>query len=93
MNFRTNTAFRKESLTKLLHVILSKEDAILQALYDDFKKPAFESLITETNFVISDLKHAIKNLDSWAKPKSVLPAFLNFPSNDFICHDAYGKAS
>ena len=91
MNFRTNTAFRKESLTKLLHVILSKEDAILQALYDDFKKPAFESLITETNFVISDLKHAIKNLDSWAKPKSVLPAFLNFPSNDFICHDAYGK--
>jgi len=91
MDFKTNTAFRKESLKKLLHVILTKEEAILQALYDDFKKPAFESVLTETNYVISDLKHTIKNLESWAKPKAVFPSLLNFPSRDFIYKDPYGK--
>ena len=91
MDYKTNIAFRKESLKKLLHVILNKEEAILQALYDDFKKPAFESVLTETNYVISDLKHTIKNLDSWAKPKAVFPSLLNFPSSDFIYKDPYGK--
>jgi aldehyde dehydrogenase (NAD+) len=31
-------------------------------LYNDFKKPAFEAVLTETNYVISDLKETIKNI-------------------------------
>ncbi|MBU6327652.1 MAG: hypothetical protein KGQ89_08490 [Verrucomicrobia bacterium] len=56
MNFKTNTANRKESLTKLLHVLREKEDGILKALYEDLKNPAFESVITENQ--LRDLRSA-----------------------------------
>ena len=44
---------RKESLKKLLYVITKYEEEIIKALYNDFKKPAFEAVLTETNYVIS----------------------------------------
>ncbi|MDI6050051.1 aldehyde dehydrogenase [Flavobacterium sp. XS2P24] len=91
MKYHTEIAFRKESLKKLLHNIIENEEAIIKALYDDFKKPAFEAVLTETNYVISDLKETIKNIDSWAKPKKVFASLLNFPSSDFIYSEPYGN--
>ncbi len=92
MDYKNNISYRKESLIKLLHNITLHEDEIVAALYKDFKKPAFEAVLTETNYVISDLKDAIKNINKWAKPKRVLPSFLNFPSTDYIYNDPYGEA-
>ena len=91
MQFKTNINFRKETLKKLLHVLNQNEDAIIKALYDDFKKPAFESVITETSYVIGELNATIKNINSWAKPKMVLPSILNFPSTDKIYSEPRGK--
>lgn len=91
MNHKTEINNRKESLKKLLHIIIEQEDAIIKALYDDFKKPAFEAVLTETNYVISDLKETIKNIDSWAKPKRVWGSLLNFPSSDYIYSEPYGN--
>lgn len=91
MNFRSDTSYRKESLVKLLYTVTRYEDEIIRALHDDFKKSAFESVLTETSFVISDLKNTIKNVSSWAKPKRIVPSILNFPSRDFIYSDPYGK--
>ena len=72
MDFKSDVSYRKESLKKLLKVILQKETAIIEALYQDFKKPAFEAVLTETHYVISDLKDTLKKIDSWTKPKKVL---------------------
>ena len=91
MNHRTDIKYRKESLKKLLYVITQQEEAIIKALYDDFKKPAFEAVLTETNYVIGDLKETIKNIDSWAKPKKVWSSLLNFPSSDYIYSEPYGN--
>ncbi|MDI1306185.1 MAG: aldehyde dehydrogenase [bacterium] len=91
MNYKTNIGSRKETLIKLLNVIITHENEIIQALYDDFKKPAFEAVLTETNYVISELKDTIKNLHKWAKPKRVFPSILNFPSTDYIYKEPYGK--
>ncbi|MBK9224476.1 MAG: aldehyde dehydrogenase [Flavobacterium sp.] len=91
MNYKTDISYRKESLKKLLHFIVINEEAIIEALYLDFKKCRFEAVVTETSYVISDLKHTIKNINSWAKPKRVLPSILNFPSQDFIYNEPYGK--
>ena len=89
--YKTDVTFRKESLKKLLHVISANEEAIIKALYDDFKKPPFEALLTETNYVISDLKKTINSIHHWAKPKKVFPALVNFPSRDFIYNEPYGR--
>ncbi len=91
MNFKTDVNYRKESLKKLLQNVIKYEDEIVEALYKDFKKSAFEAVLTETNYVISDLKATIKNINSWAKPKRVLPSILNFPSSDFIYSEPYGN--
>ena len=91
MEYKTNINLRKEKLTKLLNTVIVYENEIIQALYDDFKKPAFETILTETSYVISELKDTIKNLKRWAKPKRVFPSILNFPSTDYIYKEPYGK--
>ncbi|TGD59832.1 aldehyde dehydrogenase [Flavobacterium humi] len=82
---------RKEMLKKLLRSIIIHEEEILEALYKDFKKPKFEGVLSETAYIISDLKNTIDNLDSWAKPKRVFPSLLNFPSSDYIYSEPYGR--
>jgi aldehyde dehydrogenase (NAD+) len=61
-----------------LHCIQDNENEIVQALYDDFKKPAFEAVITETNYVISELKETIRIYTNGQKPEKVFPSILNF---------------
>ncbi|WP_338408462.1 aldehyde dehydrogenase [uncultured Flavobacterium sp.] len=91
MEYKTNINFRKEVLIKLLNAVIVHENKIIQALHDDFKKPAFEAVLTETNYVKSELKDTIKNLKNWAKPKRIFPSLLNFPSSDYIYKEPYGK--
>ena len=81
---------RKKLLKSLLSEIIKREKDIVNALYADFKKSEYESVMTETSIVISELKRTIKNINAWAKPQSVLPAFLNFPSSSKIYKEPYG---
>tara|TARA_R110002050_G_scaffold56512_1_gene126960 strand:- start:46636 stop:48003 length:1368 start_codon:yes stop_codon:yes gene_type:complete len=83
-------SFRKEFLKKLQGEIIAKEEAICDALYRDFKKPKFESLATETQFVLAELKNALKKIDSWASPKRVASTWMNWPSSDYIYKEPYG---
>ena len=91
MDYVNDIGYRKQVLKTLLQTIQNSEKEITNAIYNDFKKPEFEAVLTETNYVISDLKATIKNLDRWAKPKKVVPSLLNFPSTDFIISEPYGK--
>lgn len=91
MDFKSNSNTRKETLIILLDEIIKHENEIIEALSFDFKKPPFESIATEISFVISELKHTIKNIEKWSKVDSVLPTLLNFPSTDYIIKEPYGK--
>ena len=91
MSSISTVAKRKALLKKLLVAIQKHEKAISEALYKDFKKPAFEAYLTETQYVISDLKHTISNINRWAKPKHVWPSILNLPSSEFIYAEPYGR--
>lgn len=91
MEYKTDISFRKETLIKLLNAVIIHENEIIQALHDDFKKPAFEAVLTETSYVILELKNTIKNITNWAKPKKVFPSLFNFPSKDYIYKEPYGK--
>lgn len=91
MDFKHDVNFRKQSLIKLLNCVQQHEQEIIKALYNDFKKPEFEAVATETSYVISELHQTIKKINKWAKPTMVLPSLLNFPSTDFIYKEPYGK--
>ena len=81
---------RRKSLKKLLKEVKKRESDICDALYADFKKPKFEAVLTETSIIISELKLTIRKMKSWARPKRVFPAVLNFPSKDRIHSEPYG---
>ena len=91
MDFKNDISYRKQVLQNLLATIQQSEKEITTAIYNDFKKPEFEAVLTETNYVISELKATIKNLNNWSKPKKVFPSLLNFPSSDYIISEPYGK--
>lgn len=85
-----NVNYRKTVLKKLLKEVRKRENDICDALYADFKKPKFETVMTETGIVISELQLTIRKLKSWAKPKRVFPSLLNFPSKDRVHSEPYG---
>ncbi|HAS19484.1 MAG TPA: aldehyde dehydrogenase, partial [Flavobacteriaceae bacterium] len=85
-----SVSFRIEQLKKLKKLIQKEEDQIIKALQADLGKPAFESYTSEILMVQKEIALFIKNLKSWAAPKSVSGSVLNFPSQDFILSEPYG---
>ncbi len=83
-------AFRKESLKKLLEELMKREKDIVKAMYDDFRKPEFESVMTETGIVINELNLAIRKLRSWTRSRYVRSVMVNFPSTSRIYKEPYG---
>ena len=81
---------RVDKLKQLKQLVESREKQIAEALRRDFQKPEFETYITETSFILSELKFFIKNLKQWAQPARVKSSLLNFPSKDFIYPTPYG---
>lgn len=85
-----DVSFRKKSLKRLQEEIVKREDAICDALYADFKKPKFETLAAETQFVLAELNYTLKNIDTWASPQRVSGSWMNWPSSDYIYKEPYG---
>jgi aldehyde dehydrogenase (NAD+) len=82
---------RRKLLKNLIQKIKDNENKIYEALHQDFRKPKFETFISEINFTISEIQNAISNLNNWTKPKKVFPSLLNFPSKEYIYTEPYGK--
>ena len=66
-----DVSFRKASMIRLREELVKREKDIAKAIYDDFRKPEFESVMTETGIVLGELNLAIRKLDSWSKPRCV----------------------
>jgi|TARA_B110000305_G_C19442499_1_gene642780 aldehyde dehydrogenase (NAD+) len=81
---------RIQHLKKLKKVLEQKEEAIFDALYQDLKKPIFESYTSELLMVQKELNLIINNLNEWAAPKRVDGSLINFPSQDYILSEPYG---
>ncbi len=82
--------FLKSCLKCLRDEVTLREDDILKALYEDFKKPYFEGVMTETALILNELNMFIKNIKKWSKPQSVRSNLLNFPSSSKIYSEPYG---
>ncbi|HMP86109.1 MAG TPA: aldehyde dehydrogenase family protein, partial [Lacibacter sp.] len=70
-------AFRKTQLEKLRQAVLRYETELHDALFADLKKSAEESWVTETGFLLSDIRATLKGLRSWMQPQRVPTNLLN----------------
>lgn len=84
--------FRMAQLRFLQQAIRRHEQALFDAMYADFRKPAFESFATEVGFVELELKLTLKKLKDWVKPKKVKETIINFPASSYIHSSPYGIA-
>jgi aldehyde dehydrogenase (NAD+) len=83
--------FRKQKLQALRKSILTHEKDIIEALHQDFKKSAFETIASEIGVVIDEINLHIKKIKSWHKSRRVMPALVNFPSSAKVYPEPYGK--
>ncbi len=85
-----NIAFRREQLNKLARALDVHEHFLHQALYDDLRKSPVDAYASETGFIRSEIRYALKNLHRWTRPQRVAtPAGLQ-PAHSRIIPEPKG---
>jgi aldehyde dehydrogenase (NAD+) len=91
--WRTSTLVeRKERLIKLLNWINSHQEAIHEALWLDFNKPAIEVDLNEIFPVTSEIKHCLKNLSNWMRPQPQPTPLPMLGTSAFVVAEPKGRA-
>ncbi len=90
-NATKDIKFRIKHLKKFEAILKANEELLFDALYQDFKKPAFETYETELAILYHEIKLAYKKIGSWARTKRVSSGLSNFPGKSFIMNEAYGQ--
>lgn len=90
-SFNPSVSERIAKLEQLRSYLEKHELEIVAALHADLKKSEFEAFATEIGYVHSVLNETIKKLPKWSKKRWVSPAFINFPSRDYLLAEPYGK--
>jgi aldehyde dehydrogenase (NAD+) len=84
-------AFRLEQLKKLKRLLDTHEAAIAEAIHQDLGKSPEEALLTEILLVKKEIKFAIDNLKSWAKPVKQTTPFSLWLGRSEVHMEPYGS--
>jgi len=79
-------SFRIQQLMTLRKAITENEEVILKAAASDMNKPSLEAYMSEIGTITNEVNDAIKNLNSWAKPKKVRTPLLHTHFFGFVHH-------
>jgi aldehyde dehydrogenase (NAD+) len=92
--FRTGetlpVAFRIARLKDLAKAIVNRREQIEAALVADLGKHPFETHLTETGLVLAEIRHALRHLRQWARPKRRKTPLVLFAATSKIHRDPYG---
>lgn len=91
--FKMATSTSKERIQRLKMLrdwIFQNKTLIHEALYQDFKKPVAEVDLSEILVVTAEIKHAIRHLRRWMKPKRVRPTLAMMSTRSRIHYEARG---
>ena len=92
VKMRQSTAVERIALLKkMMNWINTHMEDINRAIHADFKKPYPEIGISEIYPVTSEIKHAIKNLEAWMKPKKVHTPLTMLGSISYIHYEPKGS--
>lgn len=82
--------FRKSQLRKLSSAIDAYEDEIIEALYKDLHRPKMEAYAADIFPIKKEIRHAIYNVQNWAKRSRVSTPLLFVSGKAFISPEPYG---
>lgn len=89
-NLTKNVEFRRKQLKCLYKMLDENETQFVDSLTRDLKKPRFESMMTEIDFVLNDIRSALNNLSSWTSRKYVSKCFVTLVDDNYIQYEPYG---
>lgn len=83
-------SWRISQLHALETFLIERERDIAAALHHDFRKSAAEAFLTETGFLRSEIRFALKHLASWMKTRRVSIPLIYQPSRASSFPEPYG---
>ena len=69
---KKDVGYRIKSLKNIQSSIKKYEKEISEALHKDLNKSTFESYETEIGIVLEEIRHTIKMLPEWSRPKRAM---------------------
>lgn len=72
--------FRYAQLKKLKKLVQENEERIYEALWNDFRKPKFETHVSEIQMIYDELHYMMRNLKKMMKPEKVGTPLMHFYS-------------
>jgi aldehyde dehydrogenase (NAD+) len=92
MRLRTSShAERIAKVTKLRDALLAHRQELIDAGYQDFKKPPAEVELTEILPTVLDANDARRHLRKWMKPQRVMPTLMMGGTQAYVQHEPRGR--
>ncbi|HET6872648.1 MAG TPA: aldehyde dehydrogenase [Sporolactobacillaceae bacterium] len=85
-------SFRLKALRQLQEAVRAHEKDLMEALYKDLNKSAFDAYSTEIGVVLEEIRFTLKNLSGWVKPQKVKTPLTHLGSKSAIYSEPYGVA-
>jgi aldehyde dehydrogenase (NAD+) len=73
-------------------VLKANEEKMYEAIYADFKKSSYETYETELGILYAEIKHSIKKVKAWSRPKRVAANIANLPGSSYIMPEPLGTS-
>ncbi|OON67832.1 aldehyde dehydrogenase family protein [Hymenobacter sp. CRA2] len=89
---REDATARAARLQRLHDWITRNREAIQQALYQDFRKPATETDVTEIYATQAEISHALKHLRQWMAPRRVGVPLALLGTRSWVQYEPKGVA-
>ncbi len=83
-------AFRQDCLRRLRDGLINNEAEINRAVKEDLNKSPFETYMTETGIVLSEIRFIMKRLPRWVKARGVKSPPALMPARSMIVPEPYG---
>ena len=82
--------FRLAQLRSLYRGIKRFEPQILEALRSDLGKSAEESYMSEIGMCLTEIRHTVRHLREWSRPRRVPTPLMHFPGSSRIVREPRG---
>ena len=82
--------WRKHQLNQLRLFLLEQHQQLLDALQQDLGKHPSEARLTELQFLLTDIKHTLRNINSWSRPRRVGTPLLAWPARSELVPEPLG---
>ncbi|MDX9720614.1 MAG: aldehyde dehydrogenase family protein [Myxococcota bacterium] len=83
-------AWRQAQLLALRSLLEENEKELAQALFEDLGKSEVEAWVSETGFLLNELKHALRSLPQWMRPQKVSTPLTAQPGKSRVLSEPKG---